>query len=593
MANNYRAPVEDMSFVLNEMLDLERICAMEAFSEATPDLVSHVLKGAAKFAEDAVAPLNHVGDKQGARLENGVVRMPDGFVECHKQYVKAGWGSITGESKYGGQNLPWTVGIAVSEMWQAANMALANAWMLTQGAIEAIQVHGTAEQKATYLPKLISGEWSGTMNLTEPNAGSDVGALKTKAVPEDGAWRISGTKIFITHGDQDMTENVIHLVLARTPGAPEGTKGISLFIVPKFNVEQTGKLGTRNDLRVVSLEHKLGHMASPTAVMSYGDNDGATGFLLGEENQGMACMFTMMNNARLNVAVQGLAIAERSYQAARLWAKERVQGNDISGKSHEKVTIVQHPDVRRMLMDMRCQTEAIRALCYSVAEAIDLAEKHPDPETKENFRGYLELMTPVAKAWSTDQGFEIASTGVQVHGGMGYIEETGAAQYLRDARITMIYEGTNGIQALDLVRRKLPREIAATNRLFDQMQETIQKMLSSDDMSLTATANQLETAFYALQKATEWIRTTVSRNPEVAASGATQYCKMFGVVAAGWLLGKGALQANSNLENRGFSDRKKITAQFFAEQHLAPAAALLAPIISAGDTTLSLDPEEI
>ncbi|SVC99389.1 uncharacterized protein METZ01_LOCUS352243, partial [marine metagenome] len=319
---------------------------------------------------------------------------------------------------------PWTLSIALSEIWQAANMSLANAWMLTQGAVEAIQAHGTSEQKATYLPKLISGEWSGTMNLTEPNAGSDVGALRTSAVRSNGAWKITGTKIFITHGDQDMTENVVHLVLARTPDGPEGTRGISLFVVPKFLVESDGKLGKRNDLRAVSLEHKLGHMASPTAVMSYGDNEGAIGYLLGDENQGMSCMFTMMNNARLNVAVQGLAVAERSYQRALQWAKERIQGSDISGQSKDKVPIIRHPDVRRMLMEMKSQIEAIRALCYSVAEALDLAGQHPDDLIREQCRGYLELMIPIAKAWSTDQGFEIASTGVQVHGGMGYIEET-------------------------------------------------------------------------------------------------------------------------------------------------------------------------
>jgi len=334
-------------------------------------------------------------------------------------------------------------------------------------------------------------------------------------------------------------------------------------------------------------------MASPTAVMSYGDNEGAIGFLLGKENQGMACMFTMMNNARLNVAVQGLAIAERSYQAARQWAMERIQGNDISGKSKNKVTIIQHPDVRRMLMDMRSQTEAIRALCYSVAEAIDLAQKHPDQELREHYRGYLELMTPIAKAWSTDQGFDIASTGVQIHGGMGYIEETGAAQYLRDARITMIYEGTNGIQALDLIRRKLPKEITATNRLFEAMKKTTEDMILNGDPSLVTTANELQTSIKALRKATEWMRQTILAEPEIAASGATQYCRMFGYIAAGWLLGKGALQAVSSANNQSFSNRKKISAQFFAEQHLPSATALLGPITTAGQTTLTLTNEEV
>ena len=595
MADHYRAPLDDMRFVLNELVDLDRLAEVGAFETATPDLVDQVLEEAAKFAEKVVAPLNQAGDQQGVRLENGVVRMPDGFVDCYRQYVDAGWPAVCGDTNYGGQGLPWTLNIALSEIWQAANMSLANAWMLTQGAVDAIQEHGTSEQKATYLPKLISGEWSGTMNLTEPNAGSDVGALRTKAVAENGAWKITGTKIFITHGDQDMSENVVHLVLARTPNAPEGTRGISLFVVPKLMVEPDGSLGTRNDLRVVSLEHKLGHMASPTAVMSYGDNEGAIGYLLGEENQGMACMFTMMNNARLNVAVQGLAIAERAYQRALQWAKERIQGNDIAGRSAEKVTIIRHPDVRRMLMDMKSQIEAIRALCYSIAEARDLASQHPDDAVREQYRGYLDLMTPVAKAWSTDQGFEIASIGVQVHGGMGYIEETGAAQYLRDARITMIYEGTNGIQALDLIRRKLPREIAATKKLFSEMHETVQALSDDGNPSLAATGEQLAPAIAALEKATRWMRETISTDPEAAAAGATQFCRMLGFVAGGWLLAKSALRATKLDANgktvSGIGVTKTQIARFFSEQHLGPAAALLGPIINARNTVMAL-PEE-
>mgnify|MGYP001203250890 CR=1 FL=1 len=596
MADRYSAPLGDMRFVLNHLVDLKRLAEVEAFKMVTPELMDQVLEEAAKFAEDVVAPLNQVGDRQGVSLENGVVRMPEGFAQCYQQYVNAGWPAVCGDTDYGGQGLPWTLSIALSEIWQAANMSLANAWMLTQGAVEAIQAHGTSEQKATYLPKLISGEWSGTMNLTEPNAGSDVGALRTSAVRSNGAWKITGTKIFITHGDQDMTENVVHLVLARTPDGPEGTRGISLFVVPKFLVESDGKLGKRNDLRAVSLEHKLGHMASPTAVMSYGDNEGAIGYLLGDENQGMSCMFTMMNNARLNVAVQGLAVAERSYQRALQWAKERIQGSDISGQSKDKVPIIRHPDVRRMLMEMKSQIEAIRALCYSVAEALDLAGQHPDDLIREQCRGYLELMIPIAKAWSTDQGFEIASTGVQVHGGMGYIEETGAAQYLRDARITMIYEGTNGIQALDLVRRKLPRENAAVKKLFLEMHETTQELQESTDLSLKATGEQLKSAILALQNATEWMLEVVSSEPAEAASGATQYCKMFGFVAGGWLLAKNALQATrldaDNGKTNGIGASKRQAAQFFAEQYLGPAAALLGPITNARNTVLELSEDD-
>ena len=587
MADVYRAPLDDMRFVLNELVDLDRLTEVEAFKTATPDLVDQVLQSAARFAEEVVGPLNQIGDQQGVRLENGVVRMPDGFIDCYHKYVDAGWASVNGNPKYGGQGLPWTVGIALNEIWQSANMSLANAWMLTQAAVEAIQVHGTAPQKDTFLPKLISGEWSGTMNLTEPNAGSDVGALTTKAVQENGEWKITGTKIFITHGDQDMSENVVHLVLARTLGASSGTRGLSLFIVPKFIVDQDGMLGIRNDLRVVSLEHKLGHMASPTAVMSYGDNGGATAYLLGQENEGMACMFTMMNNARLNVAVQGLAIAERSYQRALHWAKERIQGTHIADPSGEKVTIIRHPDVRRMLMDMKSQIEAMRALCYSVAEALDVASHYPDETVKEEHRGYLEVMTPIAKAWSTDQGFEVSSTGLQVHGGMGYIEETGAAQYLRDARITMIYEGTNGIQALDLVKRKLIKESAAISRIFLGMTDTVDALKLSENPALKVVGKELGLAVPALEQATSWMQNTVSSDPVAAASGATQYCRMFGFIAGGWLLARSALRAEK-IEHSTRAD----TARFFAEQHLAPAAALLGPVTNSVDSTMAIAEEQ-
>ena len=587
MADVYRAPLDDMRFVLNELVDLDRITEVEAFKIASPDLVDQVLQSAAKFAEEVVGPLNQIGDQQGVRLENGVVRMPDGFINCYRKYVDAGWASVNGSPKYGGQGLPWTLGIALNEVWQSANMSLANAWMLTQAAVEAIQVHGTTPQKDTYLPKLISGEWSGTMNLTEPNAGSDVGALTTKAVQENGEWKITGTKIFITHGDQDMSENVVHLVLARTPDAPPGTRGISLFIVPKFLVSRDGMLGTRNDLRVASLEHKLGHKASPTAVMSYGDNGGATAYLLGQENEGMACMFTMMNNARLNVAVQGLAIAERSYQRALHWAKERIQGTDIANPSGEKVTIIRHPDVRRMLMDMKSQIEGMRALCYSVAEALDIASHHPDETVKEEHRGYLEVMTPIAKAWSTDQGFEVSSTGIQVHGGMGYIEESGAAQYLRDARITMIYEGTNGIQALDLVKRKLIRETAAINRIFLGMNDTVDALKRSKDAALKAIGDELGLAVPPLEQATIWMQNTIPSDPIAAASGATPYCRMFGFIAAGWLLARSALRAKE------IGHPTKVdTARFFAEQHLAPATALLGPVTNSVKSTMTIAEEQ-
>jgi alkylation response protein AidB-like acyl-CoA dehydrogenase len=483
-------------------------------------------------------------------------------------------------------------------MWQAANMSLADGWMLTQGAIEALEAHGSAEQKAIYLPKLVTGEWSGTMNLTESGAGSDVGALRTKAEPDNGSWRITGTKIFITHGDQDMSDNVIHLVLARTPGAPPGTKGISLFLVPKRLVDDDGRLGPHNDLRVVSLEHKLGHLASPTAMMSYGDDGGALGGLIGGENQGMACMFTMMNNARLNVAVQGLSIADRAYQAARHWARERIQGTDIGGRGHEPVPIIRHPDVRRMLMDMKSHTEAMRALCYSAAAAVDLARHHPDPMMRARHHGYLELITPVAKAWCTDQGFEMASLGVQVHGGMGYIEEAGAAQYLRDARITMIYEGTNGIQALDLVRRKLRQDGGqAAGRLIADMRATVAALGAERGGALAAIRDRLAPAVDALDQATNWIRDTFADDPVAGAAAATPYCRMMGFTVGGWLLAQGARAAAARLAvangDTGFHEAKIQTARYFAEQHLPPAAALLGPITHAREIVMAVAEDQL
>jgi alkylation response protein AidB-like acyl-CoA dehydrogenase len=523
--------------------------------------------------------------------------MPAGFVEAHRKWVDAGWGSVSGSPAYGGMGLGATMTTALNEMWQAANMALTDGLMLTQGAVEAIETHGTEAQKAQFLPKLITGEWAGTMNLTEPEAGSDVGAVRTRAVRDDGAYRITGTKIFITHGDQDMTENVIHMVLARTADAPPGIKGISLFIVPKVLVNDDGTLGPHNDLRVVSLEHKMGHMASPTAVISYGDDGGALATLLGGEQRGIQCMFTMMNSARLSVGVQGLAIAERATQAALDWARQRIQGAMIGERTGEPVAIVRHPDVRRMLMDMRSQTQAMRLLCYSLAEALDHAKRAGDAEARLRAQGYADLITPVVKGWCTDQGFEMASLGVQVHGGMGYIEEAGAAQYLRDARITMIYEGTNGIQALDLVRRKLRHDDgAAAARLIADMRTTVHDLGAGDHARLRAIGRALDPAVDALEHVTNWMRETFAEDPVAAASGATAYMRMMGFVAGGWLLAKAALKAQARLEHftgdEAFYTAKLDTARYFAEQYLPPAAAQADPITTAKDTVMAI-PEEV
>ena len=589
MATGYAAPIDDMRFVLEDMVGLQGLAELDGLDSLTADFVGQVLDEAARFAGEVLAPLNKPGDEQGARLDNGVVRTPDGFREAYAKWVEARWGAVAADPAYGGMGLGHTLSGALAEMWQAANMAFADGTMLTQGAVEAIEAHGDDAMKALYLPKLAAGEWSGTMNLTEPGAGSDVGALTTRAAPANGGWRVSGSKIFITHADQDMSENVVHLVLARTPGAPAGTKGISLFVVPKFLPDAEGAPGRRNDLRVVSLEHKMGHMASPTAVMSYGDDGGAEGVLLGGETQGMRCMFTMMNSARLNVAIQGLAIAERSYQAAVDWARQRVQGKAVDDPRGGPVAIVRHPDVRRMLMDMRARTQAMRALCYSIGAALDHARRGGD----EAAMGYAELMIPVAKAWCTDHGFAVASTGVQVHGGMGYIEETGAAQHLRDARIAMIYEGTNGIQALDLVRRKLQRDDGAAARaLVADMRETARVLA---DAELGDIAKALSPAIDAVEAATGWIRAAWRSDPVAAAAGATPYADMLGFAAGGWLLGKAAVKARMRLEagagNAGFHEAKIATARFFAGQFLPSAAAMAGPIMAARGTVMAL-PED-
>jgi 3-(methylthio)propanoyl-CoA dehydrogenase len=457
----YAPPLADMRFALDELAGLPEIALLPGCEQASADLVDAVLEEAAKLARDVLAPLNDVGDRERARLENGVVRTPPGFKEAYRKYAEGGWNALPFEPAHGGQGLPVALSTAVLEMWNAANMGFALCPLLNIGAVELLQAHGSDEQKRIYLEKMVSGAWTGTMNLTEPQAGSDVGALRTRAVREGDHYRIAGQKIFITYGDHDFTDNIVHMELARTPDAPPGTRGISLFLVPKFLVDEDGSPGARNDIRTVSLEHKLGIHASPTCVLAFGDNGGAVGWLVGEENRGIECMFTMMNSARLNVGLQGVAIAERAYQQARDFARQRIQGKPIGAPkdaSGAAPPIIHHPDVRRMLLAMKAQTEAMRGLAYVTAGAIDRARHEPDEAAREAAQRRADLLIPVVKAWSTDLGVEIASTGVQVHGGMGYIEETGAVQHLRDARINPIYEGTNGIQANDLVGRKLMRD---------------------------------------------------------------------------------------------------------------------------------------
>ncbi|MCY4066618.1 MAG: acyl-CoA dehydrogenase, partial [Rhodospirillaceae bacterium] len=491
---DYRAPVQDMRFVLDHVAGLPGIAALPGYEEATGDLVDAVLDEAGRLAGEVIGPLNRRGDEEGSVLENGVVRTPAGFRDAYLKFVEGGWNSVPFDPEIGGQGLPWALSTAVSEMWGAANTSWALCPMLTVGAIEAIGAHGTDEQKATYLPKLVTGEWTGTMNLTEPHAGSDVGALRTKAVRDGDRFRIRGQKIFITFGDQDYTENVIHLVLARIEGGPPGVKGISLFLVPKVLVHDDGSLGPRNDLRPVSLEHKLGIHGSPTCVMAYGENDGAIGYLIGEENNGMACMFTMMNNARLNVGVAGLATAERAWQQARAFAMERTQGRDIA-TGEPNVPIV----------------------------------RHPDAGVREAAQSDLDLLIPVVKAWCTDTGCDVAFTGVQVHGGMGFIEETGAAQHMRDARIHPIYEGTNGIQANDLMGRKILRDGGESARAFIAgMAADAAGIAASGNPDVAATGKALAASARALEKATEWMLATGPADICKASAHAVPYLTLFG-----------------------------------------------------------------
>ena len=587
----YRAPLRDMRFVLNHVVDLGALARLDGLSNAEPDLVDAVLDEAGKFASEVIAPTNRPGDLQGARLENGVVRTPDGFRDVYRRFREAGWNGVPFEPEHGGGGLPWAVASAVQEMVNSANLSFALCPLLTQGAIEAIEAHAAPALKATYLAKLVSGEWTGTMNLTEPQAGSDVGALKAKAVPAgDGTWRITGTKIFITFGEHDMTDNIVHLVLARTPGAPAGTKGISLFLVPKFLVNADGSLGARNDVRCVSLEHKLGIHGSPTCVMSYGDGGGAIGWLVGEENAGMRCMFTMMNNARLSVGLQGLAMAERAFQQARAYAQERKQGRPAGRPPTEDAAIIAHPDVRRMLMAMKAQVEAMRALIYLNAEAIDVARRHADPAVRAERQGLVELLTPVSKGWCTELGCEIASLAVQVHGGMGFVEETGVAQYYRDVRITPIYEGTTGIQAMDLVARKLPLRGGAVVRGFLAEMRRLDGVLAKAGAGFDGIRGAFETALDALEQATDWMLATLPAAPNRAAAGAAPYLKLFGTVTGGWLLARQALSAAQALAAQpgdAFLEGKIASARFYAANMLPLAGGLGVAATTGAD---ALDP---
>ncbi len=570
---SYRAPVSDMLSTMRHVAGLDRLIADGLVPELEGGVAEAVLDEAAKFANDVIAPLNRVGDLNGSKLKDGAVTTPPGWKQAYQAWAEAGWNALPAPEAYGGQGLPTLLQSACIEMWNSAAFAFALGPLLTVGAIEALYAHGSDHLKETYLAKLVSGEWMGTMNLTEPQAGSDLNALRSKAERVgDGTYRITGQKIFITYGEHDLTENIIHLVLARLPDAPPGTRGISLFLVPKFLVNADGSLGEHNDLRCSGIEHKLGIHASPTCSMAFGDNDGAIGWLIGEENRGLACMFTMMNNARLNVALQGVAIAERAYQQALAFAHERKQGAALDApKGAPMSPIIVHPDVRRMLMDMRAKTQGARAISYQVAEALDRSHRETDDARRKAASERAAILTPIAKAYATDIGIDVASTGVQVHGGMGFVEETGAAQHLRDARIAAIYEGTNGIQAIDLVTRKLPLSQGdAVQALIAEMRGIVAEVERANNPGFGHAAARLGAAVDALERATEWMLATLGSKPADALAGATPYLKLFALAQGGTGLAKKALATRSEAE--GTADLA--TARFYAECIATEAPAL-------------------
>ncbi len=516
--SSYSAPLKDMRFVLNELAGLAEVSKLPGYEEAAPDTVDAILREASKFSSEVLDPINYSGDQEGSKWSAGEVRTPKGFREAYRRFCDGGWNALPFEAEWGGQSLPRLVSTPVQEMWKSSNLSFSLCPLLTQGAIEALLLRGSEELKQAYLPKMVEGKWAGTMNLTEPQAGSDLSLVRTKAERAGGHYLVSGQKIFITYGEHDLTENIVHLVLARTPEAPEGVKGISLFIVPKFIPDKDGSPGERNAARCASIEHKLGIHASPTAVMVY---DKAVGYLVGEENRGLETMFIMMNAARFAVGLEGVAIAERAFQRALAFAKERLQGRDLveGGKA---VPIIRHPDVRRMLMLMKSQTEAMRALAYTTAASVDFSQKSPDEKERKRNQAFVDLMIPVVKGWCTETGIEIASLGVQVHGGMGFVEETGAAQYLRDARITTIYEGTTGIQAMDLVGRKIAREGGATAKEWlSQLKKLDAELARSGNPDIQSIRSHLSKGAQAVADCVDFI--VNAKDPRAAFAGAVPF----------------------------------------------------------------------
>lgn len=595
--SDYIAPIRDMQFVMQELAGLDEVGALPGCEEVTPDLVDAILEEANKLASEVLSPLNVVGDREGAKWSDGQVSTAPGWTQAYEQFVAGGWPGLAMESEYGGQGLPKLVSTAVNEMWKASNMAFSLCPMLTTGAIEALILRGSDVQKSAYLEKMVSGEWTGTMNLTEPQAGSDLAAVRSRAEPQgDGTYKIFGQKIFITYGDHDLTDNIIHLVLARLPDAPEGVKGISLFVVPKFLLNPDGSPGARNDVHCVSIEHKLGIHASPTCVLAFGDKGGAIGELVGEPNRGLEYMFIMMNAARFAVGLEGVALAERAYQQAVAYAKERVQGTELGVRGGGKVAIIRHPDVRRMLMSMRSQVEAMRAVAYVVASATDKATRAADEAVRAQNQAFVDLMIPIVKGWSTEVSIEVASTGVQVHGGMGFIEETGAAQHLRDARITTIYEGTTAIQANDLIGRKIAREQGQTIRaVIEDIRQLDTALAAQPGADFAAIRGSLASATDALAQAVDYVLATFGVNIKAASVGAVPFLRLFGYVAGGWQMARAALKAQAHLDagdgDGKFYQAKLTTARFYADHVLPQAVGLAYTVVNGADGALALDEE--
>ncbi len=587
--SEYRAPLKDMEFVLKQVAEIGTILELNDYADIEEDLISAILDESAKFTSQVLAPLNQVGDQHGSTCKDGVVSTPPGWKDAYNQFIEAGWNGLAFDPQFGGQGLPWLVATSVQEMWHASNMSFGLCPLLTQGAIRALESHGSEDQNEVFMSKLIAGEWAGTMNLTESHAGSDLATIRTRAVAEGDYYRITGQKIFITYGEHDLTDNIIHFVLARASDSPEGVKGISLFIVPKFLVNEDGSLGERNDLRCVSLEHKLGIHASPTAVMSYGDNEGAIGYLVGEKNRGLEYMFTMMNLARHAVGVEGLAIAERAYQQALAYAKQRVQGSAVGTK--KRGPIINHPDVRRMLMTMKSLTEAMRCVAYYTSAVFDLSNRYPDLDKRKEYASYLGILIPVVKAWCAEMGNEVAYIGVQVHGGMGFIEETGAAQYLRDARITPIYEGTTGIQANDLIGRKiLHNQGDNIARIITLIEKTCSD--SVREQATSSILSALDDAVVELRNATQWVCEKGKLNPQITAAASVGYLHVLSLTVAGWLMAKSATKCVEELRKDGadseFLNAKLITIKYFATHIMPRTKSYADAVIRSSEIALEL-----